>query len=71
MTQVPKNKRSLENRIYYLHHKDEIYSKPVLCECGAVVSKSHLSRHRGTMKHQVCLEILTNPSIPENQYPLE
>lgn len=35
---------------YYIDNKDKL-KKKVTCNCGAIVSKYHLSRHKKTKKH--------------------
>jgi len=47
------------NKEYYYHNKDEILEKSkekITCECGAIVCKNHISRHRITQKHLKLLE---------------
>jgi len=51
-----KNKEEISKRRkkYREEHKEEIL-KPITCECGCIVRKSCLSRHRKTSKHATLL----------------
>lgn len=55
--------REERNRLYYQKHKDDYYSYPFECECGAVVTKVHLNRHRESAKHHKLILNMT-----ENQH---
>lgn len=39
-----------QKKLYYQKHKDEL-NKKIECECGATVSKQHLTHHRKSKKH--------------------
>jgi hypothetical protein len=48
--------REERNRLYYQKHKDDYYSYPFECECGTVVTKVHLNRHRESAKHHKLIQ---------------
>jgi hypothetical protein len=55
------------NENYYNQNKDRILNSlktKTTCECGCVVSKSNLTNHKKTKKHQFICQIknLTNES---------
>ena len=50
---------------YYQNHKQKMYQQQkqtsrynILCECGAMVQKSYLPKHRKTKRHLTSLELL-------------
>lgn len=57
--------REERNRLYYEKHKEDYYSYPFECECGAIITKVHLNRHRESAKHHNLLEI---KNMTESQY---
>lgn len=59
-----KKTREERNRLYYEKHKDDYYSYPYECECGTIITKVHLNRHRESVKHHTLLEI---KNMTENQ----
>lgn len=64
---APKRERKTReerNRLYYEKHKEDYYSYPYECECGTIITKVHLNRHRESVKHHTLLEI---KNMTENQ----
>jgi len=43
---------------YHDDHREELH-KPIKCDCGCVITKGHLSRHKKTKKHKslMCVSI--------------
>lgn len=48
--------REEKNKLYYEKHKEDYYALPYECECGCIVTKSHLNRHRETAKHKILMD---------------
>ena len=49
------DKKKEEKKRYYLNNIDKIKEKikeKVLCECGCIITKGHLTKHLKTLKHQ-------------------
>lgn len=60
--QPPKRERKSKtkeerNKEYYDKHKLDYYSFPYECECGTIITKVHLNRHRESAKHHMLLEL--------------
>jgi len=50
-----KEKTAEQKKKYYNKNKEKIaeqYNKKITCECGCIVSRSCLARHKRTLKHQ-------------------
>lgn len=43
--------RNQTSKQYYIDHREEI-TKPIKCECGCIIIKQCLSRHKKTKKHK-------------------
>jgi hypothetical protein len=48
--------REQRNRLYYLKHREDYYGFQYECECGNFITKSHLNRHRESIKHHKNLD---------------
>jgi hypothetical protein len=50
---------------YYYKNKDTLEA-PTECECGLIITKGHLKRHRLTQRHnvQMTLKSTSNPVLP-------
>ena len=49
-----KKKNNEQKKIYYEEHREIINEKrneKITCECGSIVSKRHIARHRKSLKH--------------------
>ena len=50
-----KDEKKEKNRIYYEENKETIHEKAKIkttCECGCIINKNDLSRHKTTTKHE-------------------
>ena len=52
-------KISEQRKQYRQHNRDKILEKTT-CECGCILSRNHLNRHRNTDKHKKKMEALAN-----------
>jgi len=54
-----KEKHKEQHKIYYENNKDKYINnrkEQISCECGCLISKHHIERHRKTLKHIKLLE---------------
>lgn len=56
---MPVKSKSEVNKVYYDNHKDSYYSCQVECECGCLVTKVHMNRHKQTQKHKILIDNLS------------
>jgi hypothetical protein len=54
-----KDKINEKQKLYYEKQKSE-RNKKIECECGAIVAKQHLTKHRKTKKHKKWMDQLNN-----------
>jgi hypothetical protein len=64
--EVNKDKISEQGKEYYLNNKDKIHDRQkekITCECGFIISRVVLSRHKRSVKHQELMKTILTPII--------